>query len=267
MTHGVDALQKHITQDIKGHTSTRLNATVGHAISCVSKTEILFLQGELLCTDCEAHDRKLIDSGVGRVDVSLLRRIIFTAWNRLVDSFAGFVVNKSKGCSGISDGSVAGTCDRLAGYDCRGAVEHPKALRIVNGRVVRGLAAKGLLIDIAEGVEGFAFVWIVRIFDGAEIGGEELGSLWDVVLGDHILNGSLHRVGSDSIDGSPGKTEESIATVLLELGRESLGQLDGLVLDDETAHIDDVRSHCARGRRIISVGNFPGRTRGVLERA
>lgn len=217
-THGVDALQEHITQDIKGHTATGLDASVGHAIAGVGETQILFLQGELLSTDREAHDGKLVDSGVGRVNVSLLRRVVFAAGNGLVDGCAGSVVNKSEGCSGISDGGVARTLDRLAGYDCRGAVEHPEALRVVHRSVVRGLAAQGVLINVAEGVEGFAFVWIIRVFDGAEVGCEELGSLRDVVLGDHVLNGSLHRGGSDSVDGTPGETQKSVTAILLELG-------------------------------------------------
>ena len=243
MTHSVDAFQEDITQDVEGHASARLDASVGHAIACIGESQILFLHGELLSADCEAHDGKLVDGGVGRVDVSLLRGIVFTAWDRIVDSFAGGVVDKSKGCSGISDGGVVGTFDRLAGYDCRGAVEHPEALGIVHGRVVGGLAAKGVLIDVTEGVEGFAFVWILVVFDGAEVGSEELRGLWDVVLGDHVLNRSLHRGGGDRIDGSPGEAEESVTAVLLELGREGLGQLDSLVLDDETTHIDDICAH------------------------
>lgn len=218
MAYGVDALQEHITQDVKGHTSTRLNASVSHAIAGISKTEILFLKGKLLSTNGEAHDREIVDTGVGRVDVSLLRRIVFAAWDRLVDGFAGGVVNQSEGCSGISDGGVAGTWNCRTGYDCRGAIEHPKALGIVHGRVVRGLAGKGFFINVAEGVEGFALVWIVRVFDGAEIGCEELGSLGDVGLGDHVLNRSLYRGWSDSIDGAPGETEEAVASVLLKLG-------------------------------------------------
>lgn len=219
----------------------------------------------MLVSDREADDGKLGDGGVGRVDVSLLGGIVFTAWDSLVDGFAGGVVDEGEGCSRISDGGVVGPFDCFAGYDRGGAVEHPEALGIVHGRVVGSLAAKGILINVTKGVEGFAFVWIVRVFDGAEIGSEELGGLWDVVLGDHVLNGSLHWDGSDRVDGSPGEAQESVTAVLLELGREGVGQLDGLVLDDETAHIDDVRSHGARGRGVVSVGDFPGRTRGVLE--
>lgn len=220
MTHGVDALQEDIAQDIKGHVPARLDASVGHAVACVGESEVLFLQGELLLSDCEAHDWKLVDGGVGGVDVSLLRGIVFTAWDGLVDGFAGGVVDKGEGCSGVSDGGVVGTFDCLAGYDRRGAVEHPEALGVVHGRVVGGLAAKGVFIDVAECVEGFAFVWIVGVFDGAKVGSEELGGLGDVVLGDHVLNGSLHWGGSDRVDGSPGEAAESVTAVLLELGRE-----------------------------------------------
>ena len=242
MTYGVDALQEDITQDIKGHIPTGLDASVGHAVAGISETQIFFLQGELLSTDGEAHDGELADGGVGGVDVALLCGIIFAAWDGLVDGFAGVVIDECEGCSGVSDGGIAGTCDGLASYDGRGAVEHPKTLRTVHGRVVRGLAAEGFLIDVAEGVEGFAFVWIIGVFERAEIGGEELGCLWDVVLGDHVLNGSLYPLGRDCIDGSKGETEESIASVLLELGGKSFGQLDSLVLDDKAAYVDGVCS-------------------------
>ena len=211
-----------------------------------------------MSTDREAHDGKLGDGGVGWEDVSLLFRVVFAAGDRLVDGFARRVVNESEGCSGVGDGGVAGTGDLLAGYDCGGAVERPEALRVVHGGVVRGFAAKRVLIDVAKGVEGCAFIWIICVFDGAEVGGEELGGLWDVVLGDHVLDGSLHCIGRDGIDGSKGEPKETVATVLLKLGRKGLCQLDGLILDDETAYIDDVCSHCARGRRTISIGNLPG---------
>ena len=187
----------------------------------------------------------------------MLGGIIFAAWDRRVDGFAGGVVNESEGCSGISDGGVAGTFDCLASHDGRSAIKHPKALGIVHWGVVWGLAAKGFVIDVAEGVEGFTLVGITRVFDGAEIGREELGSFGDVGLGDHVLNGSLHRCWSDSIDRAPGETEEAVASVLLKLGREAFGQLDGLLLDDKAADVDDVCSHCARGRGAISVGNLP----------
>lgn len=243
MTHGVDALQKHITQDVKGHASTGLHASVGHAVAGIGEAQILLLQRELLVPHGKTDDRELVDGGVGRVNVSLLSRIILAPWDRLVDGLASFVVNKSEGGSGISDGGVAGSCNRLARYNCRGTIKHPEALRVVHRRVVRGLAAKGVLVNVAEGIEGFAFVGIVHVFIGAKVGGKELGCLWDVVLRDHVLDGSLHRVGSDSIDGSPGETKEPVAAVLLKLSRESFSQFDGLILNDETAHVDDIRSH------------------------
>ena len=66
-------------------------------------------------------------------------------------------------------------------------------------------------------------------------------------MGDHVLDGCLHRSGGDGVDGSEGKTEEPVAAVLLELGGKGLGQLDGLVLNDETTDVDDVCSYRAGG--------------------
>ena len=200
------------------------------------------MQGELPPANREAHDWELGDWGVCWVDVSLLGGIVFAAGDRLVYGFAGGVVDEGEGGAGIGDGFVAGTGDGLAGYNGGGAVEHPEALGTVHGRVVWGLAAQGFLVDVAEGVEGFTFVGVIGIFDGAEVGGEELGGLWDVVLGDHVLDGGLNAVRGDGVDGSEGETEESVASVLLELGGEGFGQLDGLVLDDDAANVDDVCS-------------------------
>lgn len=222
-THSVDTLQEDIAQDIKGHGSARLDTSVCHAVACVCESQILFLQGELVPTDCEAHDGELVDGGVGGVGVPLLRGVVFTAWDGGVDGFAGGVVDEGEGRSGVGDGGVVGTFDRLAGYDCGGAGEHPEALGVVDGGVVGGLAAEGVLVDVAEGVEGFAFVWITCVFDGAEVGGEELGCFGDVVLGDHVLDGSLDWGRGDCVDGSPGQAAESVTGVLLELGRECFG--------------------------------------------
>lgn len=265
LAHGVDALEEDVAEDVEGHAAAGLDAAVGHAVARVGEAEVLLLQGELFAADGEADDGELVEGGVGGVDVALLRGVVFAAGDRLVDRLAGLVVDEGEGRSGVGDGGVAGPGDGFAGHDGGGAVEHPEALGVVDGGVVGGLAAQGFLVDVAKGVEAFAFVGIVRVFDGAEVGGEELGGLGDVVLGDHVLDGSLHRGGSDGVDGSPGETEKPVAAVLLELGREALGQLDGLVFDDETAHIHDVRSHCARGGGTIPVGNLPGGTRGVLE--
>ena len=221
----------------------------------------------MLPADGEAHDGELGDRGVGRVDVSLLRGIVLAAGDGLVDGLAGLVVDEGEGGPRVGDGGVAGAGDRLAGHDGGGAVEHPEALGVVHGGVVRGLAAEGRLVDVAEGVEGFALVRVLGVFDGAELDGEELGCLGDVRLRDHVLHRGLHRRGGDGVDGPKGEAEEPVAGVLLELGGEGLGQFDGLVLDDETAHVDDVGSHGARGRGVVPVGNLPGRAAGVFERA
>ena len=197
---------------------------------------------ELLSADGEAHDGEFVDGGVGWEEVSLLGRIVFAAWDRIVDGFAGAVVDEGEGRAGVGNGFVAGSLNGLAGDDGRGAVEHPEALRFVDGGVVGRFAAEGLLIDVAEGVEGFAFVWVVDVFDGAEIGGEKFRGLWNIVLGDHVLDRGLDTAGLDGVDGTKGEAKEPIAAVLLELGGKGLGQLDGLVFNNYATDINDVRS-------------------------
>lgn len=222
---------------------------------------------ELLPADREAHDGEFVDGGVGREEVPLLRGIVFAARDGVVDGFAGAVVDEGEGRAGVGDGFVAGSFDGLAGYDGGAAVEHPEALGFVDGGVVGRLAAEGRLIDVAEGVEGFALVGVVDVFDGAEVGGEKFRGLRDVVLGDHVLDRGLDRIGCDGVDGTEGEAEEPVAAVLLELGRKGFGQLDGLVFDNDATNVNDVRSDRARGRGSISVGNLPGRPGGIFERA
>ena len=197
---------------------------------------------ELLSADGEAHDGEFVDGGVGWEEVSLLRRIVFAPWDRVVDGFAGAVVDEGEGCAGVSDGFVARSFDGLAGYDGGGAVEHPEALGTIDGGVVGGFAAEGLLINVAEGVEGFALVWIVDVFNGAEISGEKLRGLCDIILQDHVLDRGLDTAGFDGVDGTKGEAKESVAAILLELGRKGLGQLNGLVSDNNAADVNDVRS-------------------------
>ena len=221
----------------------------------------------MLPADGEAHDGELVHGGVGREDVALLRGIVLAAGDGAVDGLAGRVVDEGEGGARVGDGGVAGPGDRLAGHDGRGAVEHPEALRLVHGGVVGGLAAEGFLVDVAKGVEGFALVRVLGVLDGAELDGEELRGLVDVVLQDHVLDGGLHLSGCNGVDVTKGEAEEPVAAVLLELGGEGPGQFDGLVLDDETAHVDDVGAHGARGGGTVPVGNTPGRTAGVFERA
>ena len=225
------------------------------------------MHGELLPADGEAHDGELVDGGVGRVEVALLGVIVLAAGDGVVDGLAQVVVDEGEGRARVGDGLVAGAGDRLAGDGGGGAVEHPEPLGLVHGRVVRGLAAQGGLVDVAEGVEGLAFVRVVGVLDGTEVGGEELRGLGDVVLGNHVLDRGLDAGGGDGVDFAEGEAEEPVARVLLELGGEGFGQLDGLILDDDAADVDDVCSDGARGRRTVSVGDLPGRARGVFERA
>ena len=98
------------------------------------------------------------------------------------------------------------------------------------------------MINIAEGVEGFALVWVVDVFNRAKIGSKKLRGLRDIILGDHVFDRGLDTAGLDGVDGTKGEAKEPVAGILLELGRKGFGQLDGLVFDNNATDVNDVRS-------------------------
>ena len=94
-----------------------------------------------------------------------------------VDVLASLVINHGKGGAGVNDGSVGSSMERLAVDHVARGCHLPEAVRVVHVCVV-GFAAGGLhcsFVDVAEGVEGCTFVWIVCVLHAAEIGSEELG--------------------------------------------------------------------------------------------
>ena len=76
---------------------------------------------------------------------------------------------------------------------------------VINGGVVGFLAAEGLLVDVAKGVERGAFVRVFGVVNGAEVGGKEFLVLGDVLLGDHVLDWGRYRFRGDGIDGAEGE--------------------------------------------------------------
>ena len=152
-TYSIDTLQEDVTKDVKGVAAPRLNASVDHAVPCIRKAQILFLHGELLTPNSKADNGQLIGSIACREDVALLGGVVFAAWDGLVNSLAGRVIDKAEGGSRIGNGGVAGALNCLASNHCRSGVEHPEALGVIDGSVEGGLAAEGGLINVAEGIE------------------------------------------------------------------------------------------------------------------
>ena len=74
-------------------------------------------------------------------------------------------------------------------------------------------------------------------------------------------------MGGHGVDVAEGEAEEAVTDALLELGREGVGELDGLGFDDEAADVDVVGADGAGGRGAVAVGDLPGGVGGVLERA
>ena len=247
-TYCIDGLQEGIAKDIKGEISTALDTTIDVSIPGIREGEIFLLDRKLLAADSEGHDRELTRRYGGRKDIALLGRVVGGTWNGIVDSLAGAIVNKSKGSASISDGGVATTVDRLSANGSRCTIEHPEALGVVDGSVV-GLCYTSsfddILIDVAKGVEGFALVGVIDITPRTKVGGEKLACLWDVLLSDHVFDWSLCGSRGDGVDITEGETEEAITNTCGKLRGKSLGELDSLVLDDQTTDIDLVRADSA----------------------
>lgn len=61
-----------------------------------------------------------------------------------------------------------------------------------------------------------------------------------VILADHVLDGSLDRRRLDGVDRAPSQAQKTIASALHELIRDLVGDLNSLVLDGETADVDNI---------------------------
>lgn len=46
VTYSIDALQESIAENVEGHSATALDATVHHVVACISKSQILLVDGE-----------------------------------------------------------------------------------------------------------------------------------------------------------------------------------------------------------------------------
>lgn len=237
-THRIHALQKHIPQNIKRHIAPALNAAVHEPFLRGRKRQRLLLHRKLLIPDRKRHRRQLVRRRPGREDVPLLRGVVLGARDSRVDGLAGGVVDETERGARVGDGRVGVAGDARAVDARRGAGEHPEALRVVDGGVVDlGLGDVGGgergRVDVAEGVEGGAFVvGVGGVAPGAQVGGEELHVFGDIVLQDHVLHGRLHGLRGDGVDAAPGEAEEAVAAVFLELLGQGLGEFDGLVFDD-----------------------------------
>jgi len=85
-----------------------------------------------------------------------------------------------------------------------------------------------------------------------------------VVLADHALDGSLDWCRLDGVDRAPGQAQKTITSVLDELIRDLVGNLNSLVLDGKTADIDNISTDSTACRGRISVRDLPGAALRVL---
>jgi hypothetical protein len=69
----------------------------------------------------------------------------------------------------------------------------------------------------------------------------------------------------DGVDGSEGKTEQSISLALDKLSAELARELDGLVLDADAAQNESVSADVAAGSASVSIRDLPGAAFGLVE--
>ena len=256
---GVDRLEEDITENVKGHVTTGLDAAVDHPVAGVGEAEIFLLDVEQRVANGEGDGGEVVGGSAGGEDVALLGLIVGRARDGLVDGFNGRVIHECKSCASIGNGGVARSGDGLAVDGSGGRIEHPETLAVVDRRVGDVLPRSGddVLIDVSEGVEACTLVGVVCITVATEVGSEEFHVLRNVVLRDHVLDRGLDRLGSDGVDGTPSETEKAIGRVLLELGGEVVGKLDGLVFYGNASDVHGVCADCARSGRAVTVGDVP----------
>jgi hypothetical protein len=80
----------------------------------------------------------------------------------------------------------------------------------------------------------------------------------DVLLGDHVLNGSCDLLGLHSVDFAEGEAEQAIAGTLSELWREAAGEFYSLVLDSQSSEAYIVSADVARSGRAVTILDLPG---------
>jgi hypothetical protein len=69
----------------------------------------------------------------------------------------------------------------------------------------------------------------------------------------------------DGVDGSEGKTEQSISLALDKLRAKLACELDGLVLDADAAQNESVSADVAAGSASVSIRDLPGAAFGLVE--
>lgn len=110
----IHALQTSIAEHVECHVSTRLDTSIRHAIACVCKGDVFLVHSQECVSDGELDSWQLVRGCRGWEKVSTLVGIISGVWNCVVDCLAGIVVDQSKSCASVNDGSVASKSEILA---------------------------------------------------------------------------------------------------------------------------------------------------------
>jgi hypothetical protein len=171
MTYRIHGLQDRISVDVHVHRTPTLDASIHHAVTCISKAKILFLERDHRISNGELHVWEIVCRRVGTpvgllttttghyyssTHVSLTILVILRAWNGVVDSFHKAIIDQTQCGTGVHDGGVS-----RAGYglsvDAGGrGLNLPKSLAVVDISIVglRGSSGcQSVLIDESKGVE------------------------------------------------------------------------------------------------------------------
>lgn len=139
-----------------------------------------------MITDGKFHHRKLIESRVGRENITLHNRFISRAGNGIVDDTADGVINQSQRTSRVRNSGVIEKRNLSITDGSRWARKLPEPLRIIDISVMNRLPTQGLFVNEAKGIKGLV-VTVFCIPIGAEVDREELLVLRDVSLRGQVL--------------------------------------------------------------------------------
>lgn len=87
--------------------------------------------------------------------------------------------------------------------------------------------------------------------------GKQLLSFRNILLSNHVLDGRVNLYWHDGIDCPERETHEAITDALLQLVRQGVGELDGLIFNADAANGDGICPNGARGGGEVAVGDIP----------
>ena len=208
-TYHIAVLEELVTEDIEAEITTALDAAEDGLASRVScrVANVLLVDGVLLASNSYGDSGEVSRGDAGREDPTASLLVLLSTLNLAIHSLTEGIACHDQCSAGVSNGLVTCLVDRLAVDGTRCRVEHPKALTVIDCRIGNLFTRwHRRLVNVTKRVEGRALVRVIFVLDRAKICGEELCSLGNVILGNHLLNWSLDWIWLDCVDAAKSKT-------------------------------------------------------------